>query len=80
MDELAGDAALSLTVTLIILGAALVVFGIATYKARHPAEVGEVRLIPYTGIQYVAIVVIVLMLAHVVSIVTGAPLLGRMGR
>jgi hypothetical protein len=69
-----------LTITLIILGVALVVFGLATYKARKPVEVGEVRLIPYTGIQFVALLVAILMLAHVISVLTGIPLLGRTGR
>jgi hypothetical protein len=68
---------MSLTVTLAILGGAFALFLFSTYKSRKPVEIGEVRLVPYTALQYVAIVVIVVMLAHVVSIWTGKPLEGR---
>ena len=71
---------MSLTVTLIILGVAVVVAGISVYKARQPYEPGKIRWIPYVWLQYVALLVVVLMLAHLVTLLTGKPLVGRIGR
>ena len=59
---------------------AVLLFLVATYKARQPKEVGELRWIPYGGLQFVAILVIVLALAHIVSLLTGTPLIGRFSR
>ena len=36
--------------------------------------------IPYTALQFVAILVFVLMLAHLISLLTGTPLVGRLIR
>ena len=71
---------MDLTVTLIVLGVAVVLAAFSNYKARQPYEPGVVRWIPYTGLQYVAILVIVLMLAHLVTLLTGTPLVGRFSR
>lgn len=71
---------MTMTVTLIILAAAVVIGGFSIYKARQPYEPGKIRWIPYVGLQYVALLVIVLMLAHLVTLWTGKPLVGRLGR
>ena len=70
---------MSLTLTLLILVIAAVIFGGATYMSRRPSEPGNVPLVPYGGIQFVALVAIVLMLAHLVSLSTGQPFKGRFG-
>lgn len=69
-----------LEVTLAILGAALAVFIVATIRARRPYEPGKVRMIPLGAIQFAALVVVVLMLGHLVSLLTGTPLQGRLHR
>jgi len=46
---------------------------------RRPSEPGKPRLIPYLAIQYVALLVVVLMLGHLISLLTGKPFTGRQG-
>lgn len=71
---------MSLAVTISILVAALVVGALANYKTRQPVELGETRWIPYLGVQFVAILVVILMAAHLVTLLTGVPLVGRFSR
>lgn len=68
---------MSLAVTLAILLAALAVAVLANYRERRPRGVGEVPLISYSAIQMVAVVVAILMLAHLVSLLMGSPLRSR---
>jgi hypothetical protein len=70
---------LSLTATLTVVVLILVVFGFANWRARQPAEPLKVRMINYHVVQMVCIVVILLMAAHLVSIVTGRPFGGQQG-
>ena len=63
--------------TLAILLAALAAAGVANYRERRPREVGKVPLISYSAIQMVAVVVAILMLAHLVSLLMGSPLKSR---
>lgn len=65
--------------TLLILAAALVAAGVANWLERRPHELGRPPLIPWTAVQMVALVVAILMLAHLVSLGTGAPLKSRFG-
>jgi predicted ferric reductase len=60
-----------------MLAAAVAVFAVATILARRPKEDGVIRWIPYVGIQFVALLAIILALAHVLSLLTGQPLMGR---
>jgi hypothetical protein len=70
----------TLAVTLGLLAAALATFGGALYAARRPPPPpGEPRMVPWTGIQFVSLVVVVLMLAHLVTLTTGTPFRGRAG-
>lgn len=71
---------MSLTVTISILVAALAVGAVANYRSRQPIELGETRWVPYLGVQFVAILVVVLMAAHLVTLLTGVPLVGRYSR
>jgi hypothetical protein len=68
---------LSLALTLAILLAALAAAGLANYRERRPREVGEVPLGSYSAIQMVALVVALLMAAHLVSLAMGHPLKSR---
>lgn len=67
---------MGLGATLLLLGAALALAVFANWRERrqHP---GNPSLVPYTAIQIVAIVVVVLMGAHVVSLLTGQQLTSR---
>ena len=68
---------MSLAVTLAILLAALAVAGLANYRERRPHPVGKVPLISYSAIQMIAVVVAILMLAHLTSLLMGSPLKSR---
>jgi hypothetical protein len=68
---------MSLELTLAVLFTALVVAALANWRERRPRELGRPPLVPYTAIQVVAVLVVILMLAHLVSLLTGQPLRGR---
>jgi hypothetical protein len=70
---------MSLGVTLVILAAAAVVFALATYKARQPYEPGRPPYVPYLVVQFVAVLAIILMAGHLVTLLTGKPFTGRLG-
>lgn len=67
---------LSLSLTLVVLAVALAVAVLANWRERRPRP-GNPSLVPYTAIQIVAIVVFVLMAAHLVSLLTGHQLTSR---
>ena len=69
---------MTMPVTVAILIVSLVIAIFANYKARRPYEPGKLPWIPYTAVQFVAILVFVLMLGHMVSLWTGKPFTGRM--
>lgn len=60
-----------------LFGIALVLLVLSAWRARRPHVPGQLPLIPWTAVQYVALVVFILMLAHLVSIWSGHPLIGR---
>lgn len=66
-----------LTPTLIVLALCAALFGVANYISRRPAELGRPRLVPWHGVQFLALIGMVLMLAHLVTLLTGQPLVGR---
>jgi len=71
---------MSLAVTLGVLAVAAVLLALASYGARRPRDLGELPLMPYGAIQFLALVAIIVMLAHLVTLLTGHPLVGRLGR
>ncbi len=68
---------MSLFLTLVLLGVALAVVGLANWRERRPRQLGKTPLISYPLIQMVGIVVALLMVAHLVSLFTGHQLHGR---
>jgi hypothetical protein len=68
---------MGLSTTLIILAAAVAAFVVALFQHRRPRELGHVSLLPYGGIQFAALVLAVLMVAHLISLLSGTPLIGR---
>jgi hypothetical protein len=70
---------MSLSVTLTVIVVAALVFGLATYKARQPYEAGKPPTVPYLVIQFVAVLAIILMAGHLVTLLTGKPFTGRLG-
>jgi predicted ABC-type exoprotein transport system permease subunit len=70
---------LDLVVTLIVLVAAAICGAYMIWLEHRPATLGEPRLLPTTSLLFVCALVIVLACAHLVSLVTGAPHVGRFG-
>ena len=68
---------MGLTIGIIVI--AFAVFAGALYISRKPVEPGEVSMIPYGGIQFLAIVVVLVALAHLISLVSGEPFTSRFG-
>ncbi len=69
-----------MALTLAGLAAAVILFLFATYMGRRPKVDGELRWIPYGGVQFVAILIIVLACAHLVTLLTGQQFIGRFAR
>jgi hypothetical protein len=65
---------LSLPVTLTVVTLSFAVFGFANWRARQPAEPLKVRMINYHVVQMACIIVILLMIAHLITIFAGHPL------
>ena len=63
--------------TVAILLGALAIVALANWRERRPRELGRPPLVPSTAIQAIAIVVVIVMLAHLVSLLTGQPIKGR---
>ena len=68
---------MGLAATLVLLGLALAVAGFANWQERRRRPLGDPPLVPYTAVQMLAIVVAILMAAHLVSLLTGQPLTSR---
>ena len=68
---------MGLAATLVILGLAVALAAFANWQERRQRPVGNPPLFSYTAIQIVAIVVAILMAAHLVSLLSGHPLTSR---
>ncbi len=71
---------LSLPLTLTILVATMGLFAFAYWRGSRPAEPLKVRMVNYHVIQIACIVVVLLMVAHLVTLFFGQPLTPRGGR
>ena len=67
---------LNLPVTLIIVLAMGALFAFAAWRAKQPAQPLKVRMVNYHVVQIVCIVVILVMGAHLVTLIFGSPLTG----
>ena len=70
---------MSLELTLALLVAAVALAGLAWVMQRRPRTGLDPPLVPWTAVQVLAVVVALLMAAHLVSLVTGRPFTGRRG-
>ena len=68
---------MSLTVTLMLLAAAISLTAFANWRERGERPLGKAPLISYPVLQMIGIVVAILILAHLISLLTGQPLRGR---
>lgn len=68
---------LSVTVTLMVLGVALAAW--ANWRERKGHTPGQVPLVPHTFWQFVGIIIFILMAAHLITLLSGKPFMGRRG-
>lgn len=68
---------MSLGWTLVMLAASAALATFCLWHQRRPRELGDVPWFPSTILLGVALVGIILALAHLVSLATGRPLVGR---
>lgn len=68
---------LGLTITILLV--ALICTVAANYFSRRPLELGKVRLAPHLAIQFIGILLVLLMAAHLITLLTGKPFAGRFG-
>lgn len=71
---------MELSTTLIGIAAAAATFGWANWRQRKQREniPGEGILLPFTLIQMVAVVAVVVLVGHLISLATGVQFHGRM--
>jgi hypothetical protein len=55
-------------------------FGFANWRGRQPAQPLKVRMVNYHVVQIICVVVVLLMAAHLVTLIAGQPLTPRGGR
>jgi hypothetical protein len=65
------------TVALLVFGLALATF--ARWYESRPRDLGEVRLFPTTLVLAIGVIAAVLAAAHLVTLLSGVPLVGRYG-
>jgi hypothetical protein len=68
---------MGLTATAVVLVLAVAIAGFANWRERRRDTVGNPPLVSYTAIQMLALVIALLMAAHLVSLLTGHPLTSR---
>ena len=66
-----------MTATLIALAVAVIVFLFAAYMERRPKVDGKLRWTPYIGIQMMALLAMIVALAHLVTLLSGTHFAGR---
>lgn len=71
---------LSLPLTLTILVLTMGLFAFAYWRGSKPAEPLKVRMVNYHVVQIACIVVVLLMVAHLMTLLSGQPLTPRGGR
>jgi hypothetical protein len=71
------DMNLPVTLTLAAIVAAMFVF--AFIKAKQPAEPLKVRMVNYQVVQIVCVILFLILVAHLITLVAGAPMTGRRG-
>lgn len=70
---------MSLELTLVLLVASVALAGLAWVMQRRPRISLDPPLVPWTAVQVIAVVIALLMAAHLVSLATGRPFTGRRG-
>ena len=64
---------MSLAWTLAGLAVSALVFALATWRAQRPYQPGLPALVPAGAVQFVALVLLIGLLAHLLALLTGRP-------
>ena len=59
------------TTTAIALAVALALAGLANWQMRRPFDRRWLPVVPWLGVQFVAVTIAIVMLAHLISLLTG---------
>lgn len=72
---------MTMVTTLVLAAMASLVAGFCIWHQHRERDrpLGEVSLFPSTVVMILAVLVLILALAHLVTLMTGVPLKGRMG-
>lgn len=70
---------MGLEFTFAMIGISLAVSGFCIWHQRRERPLGEVSLFPSTIVMILALLLLITSVAHLVSLLTGVPLKGRMG-
>lgn len=68
-----------MTATIIGIVAAAVIAALALWRDNRPYVPGRVWRVPYRAIGFIGIVVAFVLAAHLITLATGTPFVGRMG-
>ncbi|MCB2101311.1 MAG: hypothetical protein KDE22_10605 [Rhodobacterales bacterium] len=68
---------MDLTQTWIGLGVAAAVFALAWVMHRRPYVPGRIWRVPWVGVMWLALLAVILMIAHLVTLISGQPLKSR---
>jgi hypothetical protein len=61
----------SLTATIVTLVIALAIAAFANWQMRRPFDKRFLPVVPWLGVQFVAVTVLLIMTAHLISLLTG---------
>jgi len=70
---------MTLTTTLLLMACAAGLLGYAILRERRGYTPGRPPLVPYTLLQFLAVLALLLLAGHVISLLTGEPYRGRFG-
>lgn len=68
---------MTLTETALAIGVVVAVVGLALWRAHRPWQPGRVWRVPWHGVMAVALVLLLGLVAHLISLVTGRPVTPR---
>jgi len=63
--------AMTMTITLLLIGTAVAVMVVMNVLSRRPGEFGKVRMFPYLGVQFIALAMAIFLAAHVLTLLSG---------
>ncbi len=69
----------SVPITIIALIAGVALFAYGNYQSRQTPEIGKLPIISPIAVQFIGILLVILMAAHLITLLTDVPFAGRRG-